>query len=598
MKSLYLAGLAIVWLTFPKALNATPEHPRLLVTASDWENLPARMEADPRIKKIISATIARADLTFEKPLLTYEREGRRILAVSRNAIERVLDLSTAWKVTASKKYFDRCRDEMLAICKFKDWNPNHHLDTAEMQTALAIGYDWLFDDLTEIERQIFATTLRDKGLKSTLDHDYLMRWHNNWNQVCMGGLVLSAIALSDLEPDLSKKALEAASKAIPRGLTAGYPADGAYSEGGGYWSYGTIYTILTIEALRTARLPFDKILSHPGFLQSGYFVRQAHGTSNLLFNYGDNRERKLDFSTAMTWMAKHNRSRALSDFIAPTFDQIDATTYDRFLALSAFWVPEEFDPNEKPISNHFHGTGLSPIAIHRTGFEEKDLYLGIKAGKADVSHGHMDAGSFVIDWAGKRWASELGVQSYHGLESTGINLFEMTQDSQRWSVFRLNNHSHNTLTYNGQHHLIGEKSEILSSSGAPEHETLINIAPPLGLPKNATATRRFKMDPVSKMITITDTLIGLDPSDRITWNLMTPAAATPAENGFILTQAKAQMKFHLSSPQAIKPVVSPADPPPNDHDETNPEMTRIQLIAAPGRDGKVLILATFEPNQD
>ncbi len=598
MKSLYLLSLSIVWLALPSALLATTEHPRLLVTAADWKNLPARMEADPRVKNIISGTIARADLTLEEPLLTYKREGRRILAVSRDAIERVLDLSTAWKVTGEKKYLDRCRDEMLAISNFKDWNPDHHLDTAEMQTALAIGYDWLFHDLTEADKKIFTTTLREKGLKSTLAHKSLTAWHNNWNQVCLGGMVLSAIALSDIEPELSAKALETANKLIPKGLNVGYPPDGAYSEGGGYWAYGTSYTILTIEALRTAKLPFDKILTHPGFLQSGNYVRQVHGTSGLLFSYGDNKPGKFGFSSAMTWMANQNQSQALSDFIAPTFEKIDSKTHDRFLALAAFWIPEKTDPKEIPLPNHFLGSGLSPIAVHRSGFEAKDLYLGIKAGKANVSHGHMDAGSFVIDWAGKRWASDLGVQSYNGLESGGINLFQMTQDSARWSVFRLNNFSHNTLTYNGQLHLIDKKSEILSSTGAPQNETLVDLAPPLGLPKNATATRRFQMDTDKRSITITDTLTGLKPNDKITWNLFTSATTTPIDTGFILTQDKAKMQLDLSSPQSTKSTSSPADLPPKPHDEPNLGITRVQLNATADKEGKIVIEAVFKAQEN
>lgn len=594
MKSLYLPIFTIVWLFLPPSLSANPEHPRLLVTAADWKNLPSRMDADPRVKKIISSTIARADLTLEAPLLSYEREGRRILSVSRDAIERVLDLSTAWKVTGEKKYLNRCRDEMLAISNFKDWNPDHHLDTAEMQTALAIGYDWLFHDLTEDDKKIITHTLLEKGLKSTLSHNYVMNRHNNWNQVCMGGLVLSAIVLSDLESELSKKALAAATQAIPRGLNAGYPPDGAYSEGGGYWSYGTIYTILTIEALRTAKLPHEPILSHPGFLQSGYFIRQVYGTSNRLYCYGDNHDVNFQFNSAMCWMAKENQSKLLSDFIAPTYDQLDAATQDRFLALAAFWVPEKNNPNEKPLPHHFLGTGMSPIAIHRTGFESKDLFLGIKAGKADVNHGHMDTGSFVIDWAGQRWASDLGVQSYHPLESTGINLFQMTQDSPRWSVFRLNNFSHNTLTYNNQLHQMEGKSEIVSSKGAPHHETIVNLAPPLNLPKNATATREFKMDAENKIITITDNLTGLNPKDQITWNLFTSATTTQTDTGFLLKIGQSKMQLDLSSPQSNKPTTSPADPPPKPHDAPNPGINRVQLNAIADKDGKILINATFK----
>ena len=421
-----------------------------------------------------------------------------------------------------------------------------------------------------------------------------MNRDNNWNQVCTGGLILSAIALGDIDPELSKKALEAATKAIPKGLAGGYPADGAYSEGGGYWSYGTIYTILSIEALRTSNNSFGKFLDHPGFLRSAYFIRQVYGTSDLLFCYGDNRPGAFSFNPAMIWMARHNRSQILGDFIAPTIQKLNPTTHDRFLALAAFWVPDKTDPDEKPLPTHFVGTGLSPIAIHRTGFESSDLFLGIKAGKANVNHGHMDAGSFVIDWNGKRWASDLGLQTYHPLESSGINLFQMTQDSGRWSVFRLNNFSHNTLTYNGSLHNIDGKSEILTSTGSPHHTTLVNLAPPLGLPENATATREFNMDGKNKTITITDNLTGLKPGDTITWNLFTPAAATPTQTGFTLTQDKGSMILDLSSTQSNKPTSSPADPPPHPHDEPNPGITRIQLNATADKEGKIAIKAAFK----
>jgi hypothetical protein len=86
MKSLYLVCFSFIWLLAYGGISATPEHPRLLVTAAEWENLPATMKADPRVDHLISTVVARADKTFDMPLLKYEREGRRILAVSRDAI--------------------------------------------------------------------------------------------------------------------------------------------------------------------------------------------------------------------------------------------------------------------------------------------------------------------------------------------------------------------------------------------------------------------------------------------------------------------------------------------------------------------------------
>ena len=211
-----------------------PPHPRLLVTENDWKNLPSRMKAQPEVAAVIKACMARADSALKAPNLTYVLTGKRMLTVSREAVKRVLDLSTAWKTTGDRRYFDRCRSEMLSLCAFADWHPSHHLDTAEMQAAIAIGYDWLHADLSEADRKTISAALLEKGLKTTLADKRVVSRDNNWNQVCNGGMVLSAIALLDIEPELAQTALKEARINIPIALSAGYTPDGAYAEGAGY----------------------------------------------------------------------------------------------------------------------------------------------------------------------------------------------------------------------------------------------------------------------------------------------------------------------------------------------------------------------------
>lgn len=596
MKSTYQLLTTALLLLTACTVAAFPGHPRLLVTETDWENLPARMEAEPVVGKIVATVIARADTVLDLPPLTREVTGRRLLGVSRDALQRVLDLSTAWKVSGERKYYDRCREELLAVCSFKDWNPVHHLDTAEMQTAVAIGYDWLYHELSPADRKTITTALLEKGLKSSLERDDIARRHNNWNQVCMGGMVLSAVALMDVEKETAERALAMAKKAIPTGLKGSYPPDGAYAEGGGYWNYGTEFSVLAAEALRTANLPDAGITSHPGFLESGNYIAQVYGTSGLLFNYGDTSERPFGASPAAAWIARESRSATLRDLILPPFGEVAPGNSGRLLALCAFWFPLADDVREqKTLAHHYRGSGYSPIVIHRTGFANDDLFLGIKAGKADVNHGHMDAGSFVLDWAGKRWASDIGKQDYHPLEETGMNLFEMTQNSRRWTVFRLNNLSHNTLTYNGRFHDVNKAAAILKTEGGANPYSLLDIAPPLGLPNGATATRRFEMEDIS-YVTITDKLQGLNPGDTITWNLITPAKSSPTDGGFNLILDDERLTLRLSSPQTVSATTTPADPP-NAFDEPNPGLTRIILETKAGEDGDILIEAAFVPNE-
>ena len=44
----------------------------------------------------------------------------------------------------------------------------------------------------------------------------------------------------------------------------------------------------------------------------------------------------------------------------------------------------------------------------------------------------MDAGSFIYERKGIRWAIDLGMQNYLSLESRGINLWDQSQEGQRW----------------------------------------------------------------------------------------------------------------------------------------------------------------------
>ncbi|MFM2196843.1 MAG: hypothetical protein RLZZ505_275 [Verrucomicrobiota bacterium] len=570
-----------------------PPHPRLLVTETDWKNLPARMKAQPEVAAVIKACMARADSALKAPNLTYVLTGKRMLTVSREGVMRVLDLSTAWKTTGDRRYLNRCRSEMLSLCSFADWHPSHHLDTAEMQAAIAIGYDWLHADLSEADRKTISAALLEKGLKTTLADKRVVSRDNNWNQVCNGGMVLSAIALLDIEPELAQTALKEARINIPIALSAGYTPDGAYAEGAGYWAYGTVYSILTAEALRTARLPGAGITEHPGFLESGDFKALAHGNTNLMFNYGDNKESKPNATAAIAWMSRENRSAMIWQRFASAYEEIDPKRSDIFLALAAFWIPEpaDLEPGKQPL--HYLGTGKSPIALHRTGFGDDDLFLGVKAGKASVNHGHMDAGSFVLDWRGQRWASDLGNQNYHSLEQHGIILFDRKQESRRWTVFRLNQTSHNTLTYNGRPHDVDGAAEILSSRGAPENKTVVDMSAPLDLPKGASAERKFEItdDPVT--LVITDMLTGLNPGDTIDWHMMTRAKAKSTLAGYKLSQGGKEIDLMLSSQQFNGISLADADPPPSRFDEKNPGFMRINYRSKAGNDGKIVIRAVF-----
>ena len=65
-------------------------------------------------------------------------EVRRLLGISRSALRRIFYTSYAYRTTKDAKYRDYAKSELLNVCQFTNWNPNHFLDVAEMTLAAAI----------------------------------------------------------------------------------------------------------------------------------------------------------------------------------------------------------------------------------------------------------------------------------------------------------------------------------------------------------------------------------------------------------------------------------------------------------------------------
>ena len=89
------------------------------------------------------------------------------------------------------------------------------------------------------------------------------------------------------------------------------------------------------------------------------------------------------------------------------------------------------------------------------------------------SHSHCDQGSFYFESDGVTWATDLGMQNYNSLETAGVDLWDMTQDSERWSVFRIGPFSHNILTVNGHTPKVNHPVAI-SRTWAPEEDASRN----------------------------------------------------------------------------------------------------------------------------
>jgi len=544
--------------------------------SADWSTLDARRKADPDLDRLVTTLIERARKDLRLAPLERKLEGKRLLGVSREFIRRSLQWGFAYRVTGETDFFNRARQEMLNIASFSDWHPEHYLDVAEMTAGMAIALGWLSDDLSPTERSTVRSAIVDKGIAQARHGHTTFKATNNWNQVCIGGMALGALVVEEDQPALAADLLDAARRSVGVGLAA-YRPDGVYPEGPSYWEYGTCYSILLVAALRAAKNTDWGILDAPGFKRSAEFYAQAIGPSGKAFDFADGAE-NTGFPCAMVYLAREVGQPAL---LASMRQMIRAKQgmSDRFATLSALWWPVEADARLPATA--FSGQGDQPVAIWRSSWTDPNaLWFAIKAGGAAHAHAHMDGGSFVLDLDGLRWAKDLGMQDYNSLESRGIDLWNMKQNSPRWQVFRLSAEAHNTLTLNAQPH---SASGMASLTMLGEREALIDLTRVFlpGQVQQATRLIRFMDDAVM----LTDEIQGARSGSVVRWAMNTEAEVRVEGNLVKLTQKgkRLAIQFDGSTPSQIE--VTDISAPRHDYDAPNPNVRQLSVTASTAVDG-------------
>ncbi len=305
----------------------------------------------------------------------------------------------------------------------------------------------------------------EKGLRAELDHyERRFRWVprvNDWNQVCNSGLVAGPLAIADEEPDLARKIILGSRKSIENSM-ASYAPDGGWNEGPVYWRHGTDHFVRYIAALESALGTGLGCRRAQGFSETSLFRIHTTGPLGAPFNFADANER--------LWQAPHMY------WLAQAFRRPEHAAHERDWFLDR---PEIFDliwsgagergesAAELARDKLFRGV---EVACFRSAWNDRNaLYVGFKgAGSANNGHSHLDAGSFVLDWQGQRWALDRGMERYQVPGYFG---------PQRWKYFSREQpfaqHAHNRWRYSGSarrraHRRLSVHSPARLCGGRPE----------------------------------------------------------------------------------------------------------------------------------
>ena len=577
MKKLLIVLAALLALVSCRKSPADIPHPRLIIDKEAMENIRAAVakgENAPLVS-LHEACLEYAENTLALPPVEYKKDvsNKRILAQSRLALARILSESYAFRFTGEGRFLDRAELELRTVCGFVDWNPSHFLDVGEMALAVAIGYDWLYDELSDQMRDKILFALREFAFAPSKDYDYawFYRRQNNWNQVCNAGLICAAIATWESNPEESRALVDRMPDGNRETMTLSYTPDGNYAEGPGYWEYGTMFEAIMLTVLESCLGTDFGLGGIEGFDKTPYYILYSVGTTGKNYNYYDNGWIGIPHS-AMWYFAAREDDPSL---LYRELQMMEAGEYGPrknllFPLLIYFASKIDFTAVAPPAAPLYYGRGETPVVMVRTGWDNpmKDSYLALKGGKAITNHGHMDVGSFVYDACGIRWAMDFGSQYYAPVEAAfkplGLQFWDKKQDAGRWLLFRYNNRQHNTLTINGHDHLITGFAPLVDVYESGDRlGGCVDISAAFGedLEKAVRGISLRRESPGSDWyLEVCDTLAApAGAPAAVRWTMVSEAAPTVVPGGILLEKDGYKMLLSCSG-ASVKYRTWPSDP--------------------------------------
>ena len=548
--------------TLHAATLTAEEHPRLLLRAGEEQAILNAVQQDATWAYLHNTIIAEADKMISLPNLERIITGSRLLEISREALRRLFYLSYAYRTTNNTKYSDRAKNEMLNLAAFSDWHPGHFLDVAEMTTAVAIGYDWCYDRLSASERTTIKDAIKNHGLIASNNHTSWTTMTNNWIQVCCAGTLFGALAILEDESTLANQVINRSKNLITTAHNF-YKPDGAYPEGPGYWDYGTAFNVLMYSALEKYYGNDSGLSNSPGFLQTGAYSQALVSPCMYVFGYADSGS-GFSISPAVFWFYNKTQDPSLLYFQKKKISLSSASTFtsERNLPAIMIWGAANnvsMDNLTPPAELFYKAGGETPVAVMRSSWESSEaVYLAYKLGSNTSSHAHMDIGSFIFEAENVRWAVDLGNEDYTVIESHigSSALWNNSQNSKRWDVFRIGNLSHSVPNFDGG------KQTVFPAANSVQIASTVNTADLMSVTADLTPAYSRDVQKIErtaalvdkKYAKITDVVTTGNTSRTMSWNMTagTESVVLDHENNqIILNSNSKRLYIKVDCPRAI-----------------------------------------------
>lgn len=415
------------------------QHPRLILTCDDFENLKRYVEEVPFVESAYSNVLATATNILGSPITGYSKSDG--LRLDRVDCSRLIPLALAYKINGDVRYKDRLWEELESICTYTDWNPIHDIDVGDYARPVALVYDWLYNDWTDSQRRVIRNGMMRNAILPFIENlrsrSGFAGSPENHNLVTNSGLGMAALAMGD-EPGyeyICNEVINATADSMQLALQ-NFAPDGACVEGVSYWEYGQAATYLYESALISALGTDFGMKDMDGLDKTGEYVVAMHGCSDRSFNYSDASELSY-ISPSLLWLSRLYNDPGLASYRISKANVSQPGYYD------LLYYRDGMGSESSGFNRDFSFGGLMSVGSMRSSYTSNSgMYLGFKGG-SQVTHSDLDRGSFVMEALGERWIIDLGSENY-----SLPGLFSYDSAAGRWTYYKKRAEGHNTIVIN------------------------------------------------------------------------------------------------------------------------------------------------------
>lgn len=386
------------------------EHPRLIAHKDDFTRLKQEVKTDTLKKEWYSKVLGTANTICNEKPVAYKIDNGRLLDVSNSALSRLQYLGFAYQMTGKERYSQRGIQELEAICSFPDWHPDHYLDTAILASAAAIGYDWLYDAMTQEQRDNIAKKSQELALKTANEgytatasyNDFWCNTETNWGIVCNSGIANLALATAEYNIDFAMEVLHNALRSIEFPWYRFAP-DGAWYEGTEYWSFLLSHLSLFMSSYETV---MNETFSeqYMGLKQYSYFQPAFLGPAGKPNNFHAADDNIIQ-NSGQFYMAKLYGDDDLMKYRADRMVKYSIKPE----VMDIIWFKSGAEEGEGiNLKKDYYFRETEFVSMRENWESDNSAWLSFHGGYSNNAHDHVDVGTFIWSIGGVRWSVDLG----------------------------------------------------------------------------------------------------------------------------------------------------------------------------------------------